>query len=110
MDLNLEPLKREILAYLDASEFAVFHSSPGGLDALPMVLWDVERFPDYQMFLEAARKAGIKLILFASCELDAAANTRARCSRVSPPRRAARAAARPSKISAVRLAHRFVSI
>ena len=70
MDLNLEPLKREILAYLDASEFAVFHSSPGGLDSLPMVLWDSERYPDYQMFLEVARKAGVKLIMFASCQLE----------------------------------------
>ena len=72
MDLNLEPLKREILAYLDASEFAVFHSSPGGLDSLPMVLWDSERYPDYRMFLEVARKAGVKIVLFASCELEAA--------------------------------------
>ena len=72
MDLNLEPLKREILAYLASSEFAVFHSSPGGLDSLPMVLWDVERYPDYQMFLEVARKAGVKLVLFASCEFEAA--------------------------------------
>ena len=72
MDLNLEPLKREILAYLDASEFAVFHSSPGGLDSLPMVLWDAERYPDYQMFLEVARKAGVKLIMFASSQMEAA--------------------------------------
>lgn len=72
MDLNLEPLKREILAYLDSSEFAVFHSRPGGLDALPMVLWDVERYPDYRMFLEVARKAGVKLVLFAASELEAA--------------------------------------
>ena len=72
MDLNLEPLKREILAYLASSEFAVFHCSPGGLDALPLVLWDVERYPDYQMFLDAARKAGVKLILFGACELEAA--------------------------------------
>jgi len=71
VDLNLEPLKREILAYLESSEFAVFHSNPGGLDALPLVLWDVERYPDYRMFLETARRAGIKLIVFASCELEA---------------------------------------
>ncbi|HUP02585.1 MAG TPA: hypothetical protein VMU19_01270 [Bryobacteraceae bacterium] len=71
MDLDLDPLKREILAYLDSSEFAVFHSTPGGLDGLPLVLWDVERFPDYRMFLDVARKAGVKVILFASCDLEA---------------------------------------
>jgi hypothetical protein len=64
-------LKLEILAYLDASEFAVFHSTPGGLENLPMVLWDVDRYPDYRMFLEVAGKAGVKLILFASCDLEA---------------------------------------
>ncbi len=72
MDLNLETLKREILAYLNASEFAVFHGNAGGLEDLPIVLWDVDRYPDYQMFLETARKAGAKLILFAADEFEAA--------------------------------------
>ncbi|HTS29757.1 MAG TPA: hypothetical protein VMH81_27995 [Bryobacteraceae bacterium] len=70
MDLNLDTLKQEILEFLHASEFAVFHSNPGGLDPFPMVLWDTERFPDYQMFLEVARQSGIKLILFASREFE----------------------------------------
>lgn len=72
MDLNLDTLKREILDYLDSSGFAVFRSSPGGLEGLSMVLWDTEHHPDYQMFLDVARKAGIKLILFAAREFEAA--------------------------------------
>lgn len=72
MDLNLDTLKREILDYLDSSGFAVFRSSPGGLEGLPMVLWDTEHHPDYQMFLDVARKAGTKLILFAAREFEAA--------------------------------------
>ena len=71
MDLNLDTLKREILEYLDASGFAVFHSSPGGLDGQPMVLWDTERHPDYQMFLEVARKSDARVIIFASREFQA---------------------------------------
>jgi hypothetical protein len=71
VDLNLDTLKREILEYLDLQEFAVFRSSPGGLEGIPMVLWDAEKHPDYQMFLEVARKSGIKLIMFASREFDA---------------------------------------
>lgn len=71
MDLNLDSLKQEILTYLEHSEFAVFRSSPGGLDGLHLVLWDAERYPDYQMFLEAARKTGTKMILFAAREFDA---------------------------------------
>jgi hypothetical protein len=68
VDLNLDTLKREILEYLDSAGFAVFHSSPGRLEGLPMVLWDTEGFPDYQMFLEVARKTGCKMVLFAARE------------------------------------------
>ncbi|HLI83390.1 MAG TPA: hypothetical protein VKV17_05700 [Bryobacteraceae bacterium] len=68
MDLNLDTLKREILDSLEAGGFAIFHGSPGGLEGLPMVLWDVEHYPDYQMFLESARKIGANLIIFASRE------------------------------------------
>jgi len=73
VDLNLDTLKREILGYLDEAGFAVFRSSPGGLEGAPsMVLWDSENHPDYQMFLDVARKTGIKLILFATREFEAA--------------------------------------
>jgi hypothetical protein len=73
VDLNLDTLKREILGYLDEAGFAVFRSSPGGLEGAPsMVLWDSESHPDYQMFLDVARKTGIKLILFATREFEAA--------------------------------------
>ena len=72
MDLNLDTVKREILEYLESSQFAVFRSHPGVLDGLPMVTWDIERYPDYQMFLETARKIGCKMILFASRDFDEA--------------------------------------
>jgi hypothetical protein len=68
VDLNLDTLKQEILEFLNASGFAVFHSIPGGLEGFPIVLWDTERFPDYQMFLDVARQGGIKLILLAARE------------------------------------------
>jgi hypothetical protein len=70
VDLNLNTLKREILDYLEASGFAVFHSSPGGLEGIPMVVWDTEHYPDYQMFLDVATKTGNKLVLFATRELE----------------------------------------
>ena len=35
-----------------------------------MVLWDTERFPDYQMILEVARHSEMKLILFATREFE----------------------------------------
>ena len=71
MDLNLDTLKREILTYLEARDYAVFRSAPGTLDGSQMVLWDAENYPDYQMFLEAATKVGVKLILFATREFTA---------------------------------------
>jgi len=72
VDLNLDTVKREILEYLESSQFAVFRSHPGSLDGMPMVTWDIERYPDYQMFLETARKIGCKMILFASRDFDEA--------------------------------------
>ncbi len=71
MDLNLDTLKQEIVEYLERSEFAIFRSVSGSLEGLPMVLWDTERYPDYEMFLDAARKSGAQMILFAARELDA---------------------------------------
>jgi len=68
LDLNLDTLKREILSYLEGRDYAVFRSAPGTLDGSQMVLWDSENHPDYQMFLEAATKVGVKLILFATRE------------------------------------------
>jgi hypothetical protein len=72
VDLNLDTLKREIADYLETAAFAVFRSTPGGLDGLPIVLWDVETFPDYQSFLGVAQKCGIHLVLFAAREFDTA--------------------------------------
>jgi hypothetical protein len=71
VDLNLDTLKREILDYLDVNGFAVFRGSPGGLEGLPMVLWDAEKFPDYQSFLDVAQKCGVRLVVFACAEFDA---------------------------------------
>jgi hypothetical protein len=70
VDLNLDTLKREILAYLEDSGFVIFRSHPGGLEGLSMVTWDSEGYPDYQMFLSAAKQVGVKLILFASRDFD----------------------------------------
>ncbi len=72
MDLNLDTLKRDILNYLEVGGFALFRSRPSALEGLPLVLWDTEHHPDYQMFLDVARKVGAKLILFASREFDPA--------------------------------------
>ncbi len=73
MNVNLESLKRKILAYLDASEFAVFHGLPRGMETLPGAAWDVEHYPDFHVFLDVASKAGVKVVAFAAIEFDASA-------------------------------------
>jgi hypothetical protein len=71
VDINLDTLKREVLDYLEASGFAIFRSAPGSLEGGPTVVWDAERYPDYRTYLETARNAGAKLIVFASREFEA---------------------------------------
>lgn len=72
MDLNLDTLKRSIAEHLERSDFAVFHHDPGMFDANLVVTWDAETYPDYQMFLDAARKLGVRMMLFAAREFDEA--------------------------------------
>ena len=68
MDVNLDTLKAEIIEYLNAGGFVVFHSNPGGLEGLPIVVWNSEKYPDYQMFLEIAKSVEARLVLFATSE------------------------------------------
>jgi hypothetical protein len=70
VDLNLDTLKREILDYLDAHGFAIFHGSSGGLESQSMVLWDTEHHPDFQSFLDVAAKCSAKLVIFATREFS----------------------------------------
>jgi len=70
VDIDLDNLKTEILQYLNASEFAVFRSAPGTLDAMNLIEWDTENVPDYRQFLDAARKAERKMIFFSYREFE----------------------------------------
>jgi hypothetical protein len=72
LNLNLESLRTEILEHLATSDFAVFHSYPGGLEGFAVIMWDTEKYPDYRSFLETAQKLGQKLIMVASRELEEA--------------------------------------
>lgn len=70
MDLNLDTLKRSISEHLEQSEFAIFHHDPSIFDVELVITWDIDTYPDYQMFLEAARKLGVRMLLFAAREFD----------------------------------------
>lgn len=64
MDLNLDALKDEITAYLEESGFTVFYGFVKDPGQLSCAYWDSERYPDYRMYLEVARRLGNKLIMF----------------------------------------------
>ena len=70
MDLNLDTLKQTISQDLERSEFAIFRHDSGAFNASLVITWDSETFHDYKMFLEAERKLGVKMIMFATREFD----------------------------------------
>lgn len=64
MNLNLDELKNEVLAYLEAEGFVVFHGYSRLADADSFVAWDTDRRPEYRSFLNAAKMAGVKMIVY----------------------------------------------
>lgn len=70
MDLDLDTLKHDMLQFLEKSGFAIFRALPGSLESSPAIHWDTERYPDYQIFLDVAKNAGAKMVLFASREFE----------------------------------------
>ena len=70
MKQNLDTLKSEILEYLEGEGFVVFHGLSHAGEHGPSVYWDVNRYPDFRLFLNAARGAGAKLINFGHREFS----------------------------------------
>ena len=64
MSLNLDELKTEVLEYMEAEGFVVFHGYSRLADADSFVAWDTDRLPEYRSFLSAAKKAGVKMIVY----------------------------------------------
>ena len=64
MKPNLDVLKPEIELYLEEMGMAVFYGYSRRLDEGPAAYWDCEQYPDYRLFLQSARAAGAKIIVF----------------------------------------------
>jgi hypothetical protein len=64
MSLNLDSLRSEILEYLESQSFVIFHGYSRLADTDSFVAWDTDRFPDFHAFVNAAKNAGIRLIVF----------------------------------------------
>ncbi|MGI8960498.1 MAG: hypothetical protein ACR2IV_12185 [Bryobacteraceae bacterium] len=65
MATDLETLRIEIQAFLEDVGVAVFHGYRRIVESPAQVYWDTERHEDFREFVEAGRKAGAKLIVFA---------------------------------------------
>jgi hypothetical protein len=65
MTTDLETLRTEIQGYLEDVGIAIFHGYQRGVDPPAQVYWDTESHADFREFVEAGRKAGAKLIVFA---------------------------------------------
>jgi hypothetical protein len=71
MNLNLDELKNEILEYMEAESLVVFHGYSRLAETDSFVAWDTDRLPDYHSFLGAAKKAGVKMIVYHFREFSA---------------------------------------
>ena len=72
MSLNLDELKIEVLKYMEAEGFVVFHGYSRLADADSFVAWDTDRLSDYHVFLGAAKKAGVAMVVYHFREFSAA--------------------------------------
>lgn len=64
MAQDLETLRAEMEAYLKQYGMAVFHGYYGMVDSMDRVYWDTQRRPDFREFLQTARHAGVRLVIF----------------------------------------------
>jgi hypothetical protein len=65
MATDLETLRTEIQGYLQELSIPVFYGYCRVSDSSFQVHWDTEGHPDFREFVEAGRRAGAKLIVFA---------------------------------------------
>jgi hypothetical protein len=64
MSLNLDELKTEVLEYMEAQGFVVFHGYSRLAEADSFVAWDTDRLPEYRSFLNTAKRADVKLVVY----------------------------------------------
>jgi hypothetical protein len=64
MPQDLEKLRSEIETFLQEANLPVFYGYHRMSDALLQVSWDTERHSDFREFLQTARAAGAKLVVF----------------------------------------------
>jgi hypothetical protein len=65
MAIDLESLRSEIDGFFVQSTLTPFHGVPNSSETMePLaVYWDIKREPDFRVFLRAAERAGIRLVV-----------------------------------------------
>ncbi|MEO7142190.1 MAG: hypothetical protein ABI165_01665 [Bryobacteraceae bacterium] len=63
MPQNLDALGTEIQKYMETHNFVVFHGASRLLDPFQLVFWDMDRFPEYKLFLKAAAVAEARIVV-----------------------------------------------
>jgi len=71
MKPNLDSLKLEIEQHLEESGLAVFYGYSRMLESTSAVYWDCDKYPDYKMFIKAAKTSGAQVIVFHQREFTA---------------------------------------
>jgi|SRR5581483_7349554 len=61
---NLDKLRADVERYAEEAGMALFYGDWRNLESLPTVDWDSEQFPDFRSFLQVARAAEVRLIVF----------------------------------------------
>jgi hypothetical protein len=70
MSLNLEALREEIPLYVESIGMQIFHGYSRLFDEAEIIEWDTRRLPEYQRFVDLAKKLGIGLIHFCPREFS----------------------------------------
>ena|SRR5271165_1886077 len=71
MKPNLDTLKTEIVEHLEAEGFCIFHGTSRLMDSQALVFWDTDKYPDYKLFVKAAKAVGAKLLILNQREFSA---------------------------------------
>jgi hypothetical protein len=64
MKIDLDQLKGAIEEHLRAQGFVVFRGHSRISPSIPFVYWDIDQQPDFRVFLETAKQAGVRLVVF----------------------------------------------
>src|SRR5512136_2240253 len=70
MKTNLDVLKDEIEGMLSEAGVAVFRGFCRNVHSRPAAYWDTSRHPDFRPFLDIARQAGVKMVVFNHIEFS----------------------------------------